>query len=36
MSPSQNAAFATSSTTLGPDGSTRFSIQRCGLPSVIP
>ena len=36
MAPSQNAAFATSSSVVGPDGRTRFSMRRCGLPFVMP
>ena len=34
--PAKNAALATSSTTVGPDGNARFSIRRCGTPSVTP
>ena len=36
MSPNQKAALAISSTGVGPEGSTRFSIRRCGLPSRMP
>src|SRR5207249_10897436 len=34
--PTQNAAFATSSSVLGPAGMRRFSMRRCALPSVTP
>ena len=37
IAPSQRAALAASSSTVGPEGSTRFSIRRWGLPfSLIP
>lgn len=36
MRPSQSAAFATSSSIVGPLGRMRFSIRKCGRPSVIP
>ena len=36
ISPKKNAALATSSITVGPDGKERNSSRRCGLPSVIP
>jgi hypothetical protein len=36
ITPKKNAALATSSRTVGPDGSTRFSMRRCALPSWMP
>jgi hypothetical protein len=32
--PKYSAAFAITSTTVGPAGSTRFSTRRCGLPAT--
>jgi hypothetical protein len=34
--PMKKAAFATSSRTVGPPGSARFSMRRCGRPSETP
>jgi hypothetical protein len=36
MRPYQSAALAISSSGVGPEGITRASMRRCGLPSVMP
>ena len=36
MAPSQKAALATSSSGVGPDGRTRFSMRRWGIPFETP